>query len=129
MDDWLGRRARTHTERPALITGDGTVNYARLDAGATRGARRLAALGVGEGERVATTLPPGRDFAELLHALARLGASLVPLNTRLTAAERRWQVADCGARLVLEEPLRGEEADVELRQRIDPGAEWALIYT
>ena len=129
MDDWLGRRARTHAERPALITGAGTVNYAQLDAGATRSARRLAALGVGEGERVATTLPPGADFAELLHALPRLGASLVPLNTRLTAAERRWQVEDCGARLVIEQPLGGEEADVGLRQPIDPAAEWALIYT
>ncbi len=129
MDDWLGRRARTHAERPALITGAGTVNYAQLDADATRSARRLAALGVGEGERVATALPPGREFAELLHALPRLGASLVPLNTRLTAAERRWQVEDCGARIVIEEPLGGEQADVELRERIDPAAEWALIYT
>jgi o-succinylbenzoate---CoA ligase len=129
LDDWLGRRARTHAERPALITAAGTVDYAQLDAGATRAARRLAALGVGEGERVATTLPPGRDFAELLHALPRLGASLAPLNTRLTAAERRWQVDDCGAAVVIEEPLGGEEAEVELRERVDPAAEWALIYT
>src|SRR5581483_4374529 len=90
LDDWLTRRARTHSAHPALILASGPVTYAELHAGAERVARRLAALGVGAGARVATTLPPGLAFAELLHALPRLGASLVPLNTRLTSAERRW---------------------------------------
>src|SRR5205823_3756269 len=76
LDDWLAHRARTHADRPALITTVGAVTYAELDHGAEATARRLAALGVGEGDRVATTLPPGRAFAELLHAVPRLGASL-----------------------------------------------------
>jgi o-succinylbenzoate---CoA ligase len=129
LEDWLAHRARTHAERPALIVEAGIVTYAELDAGADRTARQLAALGVGEGARVATTLPPGRDFAELLHALPRLGASLVPLNTRLTASERGWQLDDCGARIVVEVPLEGDEADVDPRGHVDPDAEWALVYT
>jgi len=78
---------------------------------------------------VATTLPPGLAFAELLHALPLLGASLVPLNTRLTAAERQWQLEDSGARLCVEEPLVGEEADVERRTEVDLDAEHSVIYT
>ena len=122
MDDWLSRHP---PERTALITAGGSISYGELDAGASAAARQLAALGVSEGWRVATTLPPGRAFAELLHALPRLGASLVPLNTRLTAAERRWQVEDSGARLVVDEPLAGPE------EELTPGEhdEWALIYT
>ena len=89
MEDWLGHRARTHAERPALIARAGIVTYAELDAGAARAALRLKALGVAPGARVATTLPAGVAFVELLHALPRVGASLVPLNTRLTGAERR----------------------------------------
>jgi O-succinylbenzoic acid--CoA ligase len=115
--------------RPALITRSGTVTYAELYAGARRIARRLAALGVREGDRVATTLPPSVAFAELLHALPLLGASLVPLNTRLTEAERRWQLDDSAARLCVEEPLDGQEADVRLRSEVDPGAEHSVIYT
>ena len=126
MEDWLGHRARTHAERPALIAEAGIVTYADLHAGADRTARRLAALGVGEGARVATTLPPDVGFAELLHALPRVGASLVPLNTRLTAAERRWQIEDCGAVLTVEEPLDGDEAELAPVARPD---EWALVYT
>ncbi|HEX6457625.1 MAG TPA: o-succinylbenzoate--CoA ligase [Thermoleophilaceae bacterium] len=115
--------------RPALITSSSTVTYAELRAGAHATARRLAALGVGEGDRVATTLPPSVAFAELLHALPLLGASLVPLNTRLTDSERRWQLDDSGARLCLEEPLDGEEADVRLRGEVDPDSEHSVIYT
>jgi O-succinylbenzoic acid--CoA ligase len=84
---------------------------------------------VGEDDRVATTLPPGLAFAELLHALPLLGASLVPLNTRLTDAERRWQLEDSGARLCVEEPLDGEEADPRLRDQVDPDSEHSVIYT
>jgi O-succinylbenzoic acid--CoA ligase len=129
LDDWLTRRARTHSAQPALILESGPVTYAELHAGAERTARRLAALGVREGDRVATTLPPGLAFAELLHALPRLGASLVPLNTRLTSDERRWQLDDCGARICVKDPLGGDEADVHLRDEVDPDAEHSLIYT
>ena len=129
MDDWLTRRAGTHPERPALISGAGITTYSQLDERAALAARRLAALGVGEGDRVATTLPASPEFAELLHALPRLGASLVPLNTRLTAAERARQLEDSGARLCVEEPLDGDQADVALRGEVDPDAEHSLIYT
>jgi o-succinylbenzoate---CoA ligase len=129
LDDWLTRRAATHADRPALIAAGATTSYAELAAGAARTARRLAARGVGEGERVATTLPPGLAFAELVHALPLLGASLVPLNTRLTAAERRWQLEDSGARLCVAEPLDGEEAEVAPRTEVDPDSEHSVIYT
>jgi O-succinylbenzoic acid--CoA ligase len=112
-----------------LITSSGTVTYAELKDGAHRVARRLAALGVREGDRVATTLPPSVEFAELLHALPLLGASLVPLNTRLTSAERRWQLDDSGARLSVDEPPDGEEAEVELLAEVDPDSEHSVIYT
>ncbi len=111
-----------------MVDAAGSVTYAELRAAAVRTARRLAALGVGEGDRVATTLPPGRTFAELLHALPLLGAALVPLNTRLTAAERAWQLEHCAARIRVEEPLDGDEADVAPRP-LDPEAEWALLFT
>ena len=40
-------------------------------------------------------------FVRAVHAIARLGATLLPLNIRLTPAELAWQVRDAGARLVL----------------------------
>lgn len=82
MQDWLTRSAHSAPDRLAIRTAEGDFTYAELHAGAERTARRLAARGVSAGDRVATTLPPGRSFVELLHAMPRLGAVLVPLNTR-----------------------------------------------
>ena len=104
------------------MAGGRTVLYRELDAAAAVAARRLAALGVGEGDRVAVTLPPGLDFAALLHAVPRLGASLVPLDPR----DPRPAV---DVAVTVEEPLAGEEADVPLRAEVDPGATWVVIHT
>jgi len=71
---------------------------------------------------VATTLPPGLAFAELMHATPRLGAVLVPLNLR----DPQLSVE---AQLVVEEPLAGPEADVELRSEVDPDEVAAIIHT
>ncbi len=87
-------------------------------------------MGVGEGDRVATTLPPGLDFAALLHALPRLGAALVPLNTRLPAAGRRRQVELSRAMMVVDSPLEdGFESDRELRTELDPAAVHTVLFT
>jgi O-succinylbenzoic acid--CoA ligase len=89
----------------------------------------LAARGVGEGDRVATTLSASLAFCELLHALPRLGAVLVPLNTRAGAAERRAQIEAVGARLVVDQPLAGEEAAISPRDGVDPEAAHSILFT
>src|SRR5215213_2557482 len=66
---------------------------------------------------------PGIAFAELMHALPRLGAVLVPLNTR------EAEPPTAGARLVVRERPTGEEADVPLRDELDPDAVFAVIHT
>ena len=126
MDQWLTAQPPDH---PAVEADGSVLTYASLRDEADRVARVLAARGVGVGDRVATTLPAGLDFAALLHALPLFGAALVPLNTRLTAGERAWQVEDSGAREVVEEPLAGEEADVSLLSSVDPRAIHTVIYT
>ena len=112
-----------------MIAQGRSTTYAELETEAARTARRLAARGVGPGDHVATALPAGLAFVELLHALPKLGAVVVPINTRLTSGERRWQIEDCGARLVVEEPLDGEEADPRLRDEIEAGDPHSVIYT
>jgi o-succinylbenzoate---CoA ligase len=101
------------------VVADGRVlTYAELHAAAGRCARRLRSLGVEAGQVVATTLPPGLAFCELLHALPRLGAALAPLDPRS-------RVAFPG--LVVSAPPTGPEADAELRDRVDPDAVHTLI--
>src|SRR3954470_16281074 len=129
MEEWLTDAADRRPDHPAVEADDGALSYRDLDVQASAVARMLAGRGVGAGDRVATTLSPGLQFAVLLHALPLLGAALVPLNTRLTAAERRLQVEDSGASVVLDELPAGEEADVELLSRLDPRSVHSVIYT
>jgi O-succinylbenzoic acid--CoA ligase len=78
VQDWLSAAARARPDHLAVVADDGSLTYAQLDERASARARRLAAAGVGEGDRVRVTHPPRLAFAELLHALPRLGAVLAP---------------------------------------------------
>lgn len=102
--DWLAHRAGVSPEREALVTGGRSWTFMELDADATRLALELRARGVRPGDRVATLLHNGAAPVLLLHAVLRVGATLVPLNIRLTHAEVAWQLRDAAARFVVLEP-------------------------
>ena len=101
LPDWLMRCAQNRPQHFAVQFGDIQWTFARLDAEASRLARRLATLHVSEGSRVALLAANSLHFVTLVHALTRLGAVLVPLNTRLTVDELRWQSQDAHVTLLL----------------------------
>ncbi len=101
LPEWLHWRALVTPERLALVAGRRRLSFAELAAEADRMARRLAALGLAPGDRLATLLPNGLEAAVVPHAVSRLGLVLVPLNVRLAPGELAWQLADCGARWLL----------------------------
>ncbi len=129
MHDWVTAAAQDRPGHPAVVARDGELTYAELDARADSVARQLAALGVDEGGRVATTLPPSAAFAALLHGAPRIGAALVPLNTRLTAEQQRAQAAAVGADVIIDTPLDGMEAAVEPRRELDPDSVHTVLFT
>lgn len=97
---WVAFRARMTPGAPAFTEyGGASTTYAALDRDASRIASRLAALGVGAGERVAYL--GQNELSLLLAALAawRLGATFLPLNYRLSAAELEVILRDAQARL------------------------------
>ncbi len=101
MPDWLAHRASVTPDRLALTCNDRRWSYAELDAEVERTARRLATLGIGEGNLVATLLRNSEHVPFMVHAMSRLGSTLVPLNIRLRPDEIAWQLADCGTALVI----------------------------
>src|ERR1017187_1373928 len=103
VEGWLPRAAATRPGGIALQTPSGELTYAQLLAGASTGAAELAARGAAPGDRVAIALAPGLAFAQALHACLLLGAVAVPIDLRLTVAER--ELLSTGAALLLDEPL------------------------
>jgi fatty-acyl-CoA synthase len=93
---WSMRRAELTPNRVALEVDGAQTTYAELDARAARAAGALASAGVSAGDRVGAYLGNSREYAEALFGCARLGAILVPLSTRLTAAELAFMAEDSG---------------------------------
>src|SRR5216683_3241383 len=112
MPDWLSQRARISPDRLALSAGEGAERWTfrALDQHVTVAASDLAAMGVGADDRVALLMRNSRTFVVLVHALSRLGAVLVPLNTRLSPTEISWQLRDVRARWLLHDPVNAQAA-------------------
>ncbi|KUH89050.1 long-chain-fatty-acid--CoA ligase [Mycobacterium sp. IS-1556] len=91
-------------ERPdavALVAGDRTLTFADLDERSNRAAQAFRAAGVGFGDRVAFIEKNGIEFFEVVCALSKLGAIVVPVNWRLAPAEMAHIIDDAGARVMV----------------------------
>jgi acyl-CoA ligase (AMP-forming) (exosortase A-associated) len=100
---------------PALLTKDGALDYAELDARVGRLAAWLAVQGLAQGDRVATWL--GKTWLAALMPLAAVRAGLVhvPVNPLLKRAQVAHILSDSGARLLLCNTARAgtlEDGDV-----------------
>ena len=89
MRDWLGEAARTRPDHVAVEAPDGPLTYAELDRRAQR--RSTAARGAGRrrGGEAWRRRCRRRRLRRAAPRAPRLGAALVPLNTRLTADQQR----------------------------------------
>ena len=88
-------------DRTAVIDGDRTITYSELADRCARLASALGGLGVQRGDRAALLSANGHRYLEAFFALPAAGIVLVPLNTRLAAAELAHIVKHSGARLLI----------------------------
>lgn len=127
--DWLAATAAARPDALALIADDVALSFAQLDQAASLMAAHLAAHHIHAGQLVPVLLPNAADAVIVVHALARLGAAIVPLNIRLTTAELGWQIAHIGGQVLLYSPATAETAaaldHALLRVEIDGWADQA----
>lgn len=101
--DWLRARAEASPQAMAVLIGGQAFTFSRLDELTTHLCSYLAHEGARPGDHVALLMPNSLAAVCSVFAVSRLGAVLVPLNTRLMAAELVWQVkrSGCGRLLCL----------------------------
>ncbi|MGY9054781.1 MAG: AMP-binding protein [Alphaproteobacteria bacterium] len=97
----LTNAATKYPNRPALIEPSRTTSYAELDTLGRRFATGLAALGLGQGDRIALWLPNTPAHYALTFAVWRLGATVVGVNTRFRAKEVEDIVGRSGAKALI----------------------------
>lgn len=96
--DWLAERAAQNT--PALEFENQTWTYSSLNTWAESIAAHLESK-IERGARVAIHLSNQPAYIALIHALAKIGAVAVPLNTRLTEHEINWQMEQSQCELLI----------------------------
>ncbi|MFH8989500.1 non-ribosomal peptide synthase/polyketide synthase [Streptomyces sp. NPDC017940] len=101
----FARRAARTPHATALVAGGERLDYATLDARATRLAHHLAARGAGPERLVALRLPRTADMVVAILAVWKSGAGYLPLDLALPDERVRFLLDDARPALVLDEEM------------------------
>ncbi|MEW6267964.1 MAG: AMP-binding protein [Thermodesulfobacteriota bacterium] len=107
----IAATAQASPDKPAMLLGDAVRTYGELDRRINRTAHALRRAGIGEGDRVAVALYNSFEWFEMLNALGRVGAQLVPVGYRGKGPEIAYMIADSGARLLVADARLAAEVD------------------
>lgn len=103
--DLLSRRFPADRSKPCFLLSDGrAVSYGDLEAGAARVAGRLAAEGVGPGDRVALQAEKSPEVIMIYLGVLKAGAVFLPLNSAYTAAEVDYFLGDAEPKVFVTDP-------------------------
>jgi fatty-acyl-CoA synthase len=115
-----------HPGQIAFIEDGRAITYADFDALSQKCAAWLAAQGIGPGDRVAVWLVNRIEWLALLFGLARLGATLVAVNTRYRASEFEYILDRSEARLLVLQPNFRKIDFASVLEGVNPAAIHAL---
>jgi long-chain acyl-CoA synthetase len=106
-------------DRVALVGRNGRLTMGELDAEVNRAAGALAAFGVGQGDRVAMSLPNDVDIVIGYLAAMRLGAIWLGINRPLAPPEKAYMLADAEVSVLLADAETAESLGPHLGDLID----------
>lgn len=86
-------------KQEAVYDGHRRLTYRELMEESTALAYGLQQLGIKKGDRVAVCLPNSHEFIIILFALSKIGAILIPFNTRYRLDEIEYILQDSGAKV------------------------------
>ncbi|QII02125.1 acyl-CoA synthetase [Rhodococcoides fascians A21d2] len=104
VDGVLRRSAAKFPDRLAVTFEGRSHTYGELDIAVTRAARRLIALGLNKGDRVAAYGVNSDAYVVAFLACARAGLVHVPINYALVGEELQYLLEQSGSRVVLVDP-------------------------
>jgi acyl-CoA synthetase (AMP-forming)/AMP-acid ligase II len=93
----IQHHSRFRAEEIAVVVEGERLTWGAFHARVDRCAKLLRALGVGQGDRVATLLPNCRELLEVYWAVPSIGAVLVPLSPLLMPTGLASLIRDAGA--------------------------------
>jgi len=101
LADIIRHHARRRPAHPAVVARDRRWDYATFDAAVDTAALRLLARGVAQGDIVGIALGDTPEHLAFLYGIARVGATILPMDRRWTEIEKQRVAQHFGARLTL----------------------------
>jgi fatty-acyl-CoA synthase len=98
--DFLRRARKLYSGREAVVDGQVRLSYAQFGERIDRWSSALQSLGVGAGDRVAYIAPNTGANLEGYYAVPQIGATIVPVNFRLTPDDYAYLILHSGAKVV-----------------------------
>ena len=121
--DWLRWRSGVSPEALALKVGELEWSYRELQERVSAFSAVLTSRGIRKGDRLALLMPPSERYVAIVHASARVGAVVVPLNPRQSAPELLEQLRDSSPSLVVyDEAQRARAKELQAGLRRGPSA-------
>ncbi|MEV1173957.1 amino acid adenylation domain-containing protein, partial [Nonomuraea sp. NPDC049784] len=99
--EWIASRAAAQADTAAVVTAEGTLTYAELEARANRFAHYLKASGVGPEVVVGLCLPRGLDLIVALLGVWKAGGAYLPLDPGHPAERLSYMLADSRASVLV----------------------------
>ena len=128
-DKWTGKTigaaldeaAQRYGDKVATVFHNGEVTYNELKQTADLFAQGFLRLGIGKGDKVAIWMAGYAEWAYAYFALARIGAVMVPVNTRYRPEEVEYVLNKSKASILIlkEEPNKDY---LNLLNELVPGA-------
>ncbi len=102
LDDLIRYRTKNTPEKTAILFQDQSISYLEFNTDVSRATRMLYGLGIERGERVGLMFPNCPEMLFLYFACFRLGAIVVPINTRYQRSEIEYALehSECSLLLV-----------------------------
>lgn len=101
IGSYLAQNARKYPEKLAIHCEDRTYTYHQFNEEVNKFAHGLLTLGVQKGQKVAMMMKNSDRFAFVFFAAAKVGAVIVPVNTRLTSSEAQYILEQSDSVLVI----------------------------
>jgi len=116
MEHWYRKRrlgdlphetALRHPEREGLVFEDRRYTFAEIDREVDRAARALLSIGVEAGDHVSLWLNNRDDWIFILYGCAKIGAVLVPINTRFRTHDLEYVLRQSDSRVLITHDVSG----------------------
>jgi fatty-acyl-CoA synthase len=104
VGEWPARWAKRYPEEPCMKYGELELTKGDFNRRVNRLSHALLGSGIHKGDRVAVLMGNSHVFLEILFAVSKLGAIMVPLNFRLSPAELEFILNDSEPVLLIYSP-------------------------